>query len=115
MSELRKSLERAGFRVSEKTVRYADLVGGTVSEKKITGFKPVERVKVSYVESEGPGKLFITVQGRMASKSLARKLEGLGGIVDFDDREDRIFAVFKRVSEEKASSIVRQVFGSGNP
>ena len=113
MSGLKDSLERAGFQVSEKQVKYASLVGETVSERKVTGFKPTEKVKVSYVESGGSGKLYITVQGSRASKRLASVLEGLGGSVDYDDSEDRIFAVFKKINEEKASSIVRRVFGIG--
>jgi len=111
---LEESLEKAGFRVSRRKVEYVSLTGERIVEEKVTGYSSSHHAKVSYVDRGiGERKLYISLHGRSATRSVASKLESMGGMVDVEE-DERVFAVFRVEGEERASDIVRNVFGTRN-
>jgi hypothetical protein len=100
----------AGFKVYAKKVEYTLLTGGSTVETRIVGYHENAEAKLSYAEtSSSKGTLYITISGGRANRSMADKIESLGGKVDLEEGK-RLFAVFKGVSREEAGDIIDKLF-----
>ncbi|MCE4627615.1 MAG: hypothetical protein F7C34_00490 [Desulfurococcales archaeon] len=110
---LKDKARQAGFIVSEKRVKYATLLGGNVDELRITGYLPGGNAKISYSERGSKSMFSVTLSGQMASRSIAEKIERLGGSVDLEEGK-RLYAVFRGITRGRAGSIVESLFGSRN-
>ena len=108
--ELKTRVEMAGFYVFEKKVTYASLSGEVVEEKRLIGYSPRGDVKLSYSENRDGGRLSFTLSGDSASKSLAERMERLGGMVDLDEGK-RLYAVFTGISRKRAGELIERLFG----
>jgi len=108
--EARRALEEAGLSVSEESVRYRTLLGGVVSEYRVTGYSGDGLVKVSVYSREGEEglKISVIVQGEASTRELAGDLEELGASVDFSERE-RIHALLKRVSPGDVYRVLKRI------
>ncbi len=109
MRELVDKARRAGFKVYEKHVEYTALSGETIEEQRLVAYNERERTKLSYNKRSSGGDLYIVITGAKATRSMAEKIESLGGSVDLDEGK-RLFAVIKRVEASKAGEIVERLF-----
>jgi hypothetical protein len=109
-SRARRALEEAGLSVSEERVRYRTLLGGVVSEHRVTGYSSDRLVKVSIYSREGEEGLRISViaQGEASRQELADSLEELGASVDFSEGE-RMHALLKRVSPSDVYRVLKHI------
>ena len=108
--ELRRRVERAGFRVFERRIEYVTFTGERVSERRLTGYLPGDNVKISYSEgAQSGGRLSLTVEGGSATRGLAERIETLGGVVDLDEGK-RLYAVFRGVSRRRAGELIERLF-----
>jgi len=111
---LRRALERRGFRVSERKLRYRALDGSVVEEERVTGYSEDGNVKVTYqVFSDGRRRLSILLRGKRATRRAGEVAEERGGKVDAG--EERVYAVFDGVSEGDAEEILDDVLARGAP
>ncbi len=88
-------MENAGLHVEKKRVETRGLLGETVYEEKVVGFKE-GKYKVTWSASQN-GRIVVRVtvhaRSRDRAKRAAEQLESLGANVDVS--EERVHAVFK--------------------
>ncbi|MEB3764932.1 MAG: hypothetical protein GSR77_02035 [Desulfurococcales archaeon] len=110
MESIARSLKNKGYKIYLKEIKYSNLTGSLVTEKKLVAYNFLEGVKISLKEDKATNtySLYVLIRGKKATSSIASRLESIGGSVDLEEGE-RLFGVVRQIPENIISRLIESL------